>query len=106
MADRFGAPPAMITPILGSYSLCQLIAAPWWGRLSDRWGRRPILMTSLAGACVSYVILALADNIYWLLVSRVLGGLMAGKICAGFALASALRGAGAACAGVGGGGAA
>ena len=88
MADRFGAPPAMITPILGSYSLCQLIAAPWWGRLSDRWGRRPILMTSLAGACVSYVILALADNVYWLLVSRVLAGFMAGNISAAFAYAS------------------
>ena len=78
----------MITPILGSYSLCQLIAAPWWGRLSDRWGRRPILMTSLAGACVSYVILALADNIGWLLVSRVLAGFMAGNISAAFAYAS------------------
>ena len=53
MADRFGATPALITPILGSYSLCQLIAAPFWGRLSDRYGRRPILMASLAGACIS-----------------------------------------------------
>ncbi|HYL03354.1 MAG TPA: MFS transporter [Steroidobacteraceae bacterium] len=88
MADRFGAAPAAITPILGSYSLCQLIAAPLWGRLSDRYGRRPILMSSLAGACLSYVILGCAHNLWWLLASRMLAGLMAGNIAAAFAYAS------------------
>jgi len=88
MADRFGASPALITPILGSYSLCQLLAAPWWGRLSDRYGRRPILMSSLAGACLSYVILGGARNLWWLLASRMLAGLMAGNIAAAFAYAS------------------
>lgn len=88
MADRFGARPELITPILGSYSLCQLIAAPWWGRLSDRYGRRPILMSSLAGACLSYVILGAARNLWWLLASRMLAGLMAGNIAAAFAYAS------------------
>ena len=88
MADRFGASPALITPILGSYSLCQLLAAPWWGRLSDRYGRRPILMSSLAGACFSYVILGGARNLWWLLASRMLAGLMAGNIAAAFAYAS------------------
>ena len=88
MADRFGAPPEVITPILGVYSLCQLIAAPFWGRLSDRHGRRPILMTSLAGACVSYVMLGIADDLSWLLASRALGGFMAGSISAAFAYAS------------------
>src|SRR5205807_6564938 len=80
MADRFGVPPQLITPILGSYSLCQLLAAPLWGRLSDRYGRRPILMSSLAGACVSYLLLGCARNIGWLLASRILAGLMAGNI--------------------------
>ncbi|HEV2285425.1 MAG TPA: MFS transporter [Steroidobacteraceae bacterium] len=88
MADRFGASPALITPILGSYSLCQLLAAPWWGRLSDRYGRRPILMSSLAGACLSYVILGGARNLWWLLASRMLAGLMAGNIATAFAYAS------------------
>jgi MFS transporter, DHA1 family, tetracycline resistance protein len=88
MADRFGAAPELITPILGAYSLCQLVAAPFWGRLSDHYGRRPILMSSLAGACVSYVILGLADNLWWLLLSRVLAGFMAGNISAAFAYAS------------------
>ncbi|MBS0418505.1 MAG: MFS transporter [Proteobacteria bacterium] len=88
MGVRFNAPPEWITPIMGSYSLCQLIAAPWWGRLSDRYGRRPILMTSLAGACVSYLILGFATSIGGLLVSRMLGGFMAGNISAAFAYAS------------------
>ncbi len=88
MADRFGAAPALITPILGAYSLCQLIAAPLWGRLSDRYGRRPILMSSLAGACASYVMLGFATNIWWLLLSRCLAGAMAGNLAAAFAYAS------------------
>jgi MFS transporter, DHA1 family, tetracycline resistance protein len=88
MADRFGTPPQLITPVLGSYSLCQLLAAPWWGRLSDLHGRRPVLMISLAGACLSYVLLACAHNTWWLLVSRMLAGAMAGNIAAAFAYAS------------------
>jgi DHA1 family tetracycline resistance protein-like MFS transporter len=88
MADRFGASPGLITPILGAYSLCQLMAAPFWGRLSDRFGRRPILMTSLAGACASYVVLGFADNLWWLLVSRMLAWFMAGNLSAAFAYAS------------------
>ncbi len=88
MADRFGVAPQFITPVLGSYSLCQLIAAPYWGRLSDRYGRRPILMSSLAGAFLSYLMLAFAHNIWWLLASRMLAGLMAGNIAAAFAYAA------------------
>ena len=88
MGVRFNAPAEWITPIMGSYSLCQLVAAPFWGRLSDRYGRRPILMTSLAGACVSYLILGFATSIGGLLLSRMLGGFMAGNISAAFAYAS------------------
>ncbi|HTV50674.1 MAG TPA: MFS transporter [Steroidobacteraceae bacterium] len=88
MATRFGASPELVTAILGSYSLCQLLAAPFWGRLSDRHGRRPILISSLAGACVSYAILALAHNLWMLLAARVLAGLMAGNLAAAFAYAS------------------
>jgi DHA1 family tetracycline resistance protein-like MFS transporter len=88
MANRYGASPTVITAVFGVYSLCQLIAAPLWGRLSDRYGRRPILMSSLAGACVSYLILGYADSLAWLFVSRILGGFMAGNISAAFAYAS------------------
>jgi DHA1 family tetracycline resistance protein-like MFS transporter len=88
MADRFGAEPALITAILGSYSLAQLLASPLWGRLSDRFGRRPILLSSFAGACASYVMLGFAENLWWLLASRVLAGFMAGNLAAAFAYAA------------------
>jgi DHA1 family tetracycline resistance protein-like MFS transporter len=88
MANRFGAAPTVVTALFGSYSLCQLIAAPLWGRLSDRYGRRPILISSLSGACVSYIVLGLSDSLGWLFVSRILGGFMAGNIAAAFAYAS------------------
>jgi MFS transporter, DHA1 family, tetracycline resistance protein len=88
MAHRFGAGPSVTTAILGSYSLCQLLAAPIWGRLSDRYGRRPILMSSLLGACLSYVILGFADSLWMLLAARMLAGFMAGNLAAAFAYAS------------------
>ncbi len=88
MAVRLGVAPAFITPILGIYSLCQLLAAPGWGRLSDRYGRRPILISSLAGACASYLLLGFAHSIAGLVVARVIAGLMAGNIAAAFAYAS------------------
>ena len=88
MAVRLGATPEEITPILAVYSLCQFIAAPVWGRLSDRFGRRPILMSSMVGAALSYVMLAFGDSIGWLIASRVLGGFMAGNIAAAMAYAS------------------
>ncbi|MCI0437466.1 MAG: MFS transporter, partial [Gemmatimonadetes bacterium] len=80
VAVRLGATPEQITPILGVYSLCQFIAAPLWGRLSDRVGRRPVLMSSMLGGAVSYLMLAYADGIGWLIASRAVGGFMAGNI--------------------------
>ncbi|MFO1426145.1 MAG: MFS transporter [Steroidobacteraceae bacterium] len=88
MGDRFGASPAVITWLLMAYAACQFVATPFWGRLSDRLGRRPILLTSLAGACISYLILGFAQSLLWLLASRVLGGFMAGNISAALAYAS------------------
>jgi DHA1 family tetracycline resistance protein-like MFS transporter len=88
MGTRLGATPAIITPILGSYSLCQLLAAPLWGALSDRYGRRPILITSMLGACGSYVLLGLSHSVPMLLLSRALAGFMAGNITAAMAYAS------------------
>ena len=90
MADRFGVAPQFITPVLGSYSLCQLLAAPWWGRLSDRFGRRPVLMTSLAGACVSYVLLGLAHSIWWLLASKQSRGQDRGAVMGAYVASASL----------------
>lgn len=88
MADRFGATPAVITSILGVYSLCQLLASPLLGRLGDRYGRRPVLMASMAVGAVSYLMLGMATSIGWLVFARVLNGLMAGSIVTVMAYAS------------------
>src|SRR4029078_4726688 len=53
-----GAPGWMLGAIVASYSLMQFIFAPWWGRLSDRIGRRPVLLVSTAGAAMSYAFCA------------------------------------------------
>src|SRR5580692_7627349 len=88
MAHRFGAGPSVTTAIVGSYSLCQLLAAPIWGRLSYRYGRRPILVSSRVGACLSYGILGFADSLWMVLAARMLAGFMAGNLAAAFAYAS------------------
>lgn len=69
--------------LLGSiYSLMQFGFSPFWGALSDRWGRRPIMLISLAGSTVSYVIFGLSPSIEWLLISRAFGGIFAANISA------------------------
>ena len=80
MAERFGAGPTLITPILGVYSACQLLASPLLGRLSDRFGRRPVLMLSMGIGAVSYLLLGAARNLTELVLARALNGLMAGSI--------------------------
>src|SRR4030095_2170941 len=57
---HFGAQGFMIGVVIAAFSALQFIFAPIWGRLSDRFGRRPILLISTAGAAVSYVIFALS----------------------------------------------
>jgi DHA1 family tetracycline resistance protein-like MFS transporter len=80
--QRTGVGPEVITLVLGLYSLAQFIAAPVWGKLSDVHGRKPILALTSFGLAASYVMLAYADTLTMLVVSRVFGGLMAGNIAA------------------------
>lgn len=84
-AERFNATPDVVTLVLAIYSLAQLISAPLWGHLSDRVGRRPVLLISLAGVSLSYVWLASAESLWTLFAARALCGLMAGNITAAFA---------------------
>jgi DHA1 family tetracycline resistance protein-like MFS transporter len=62
---------------LSLYALLQFLCAPILGALSDRYGRRPVIVFSLAGAVVNYVFMALAPSFAWLLVGRAIGGLTA-----------------------------
>jgi multidrug resistance protein len=67
--------------LLGSvYSLMQFLFSPVWGRLSDRMGRRPILLLSLLGSTLSYFLFAFAQTLPLILLSRALAGLFAANI--------------------------
>ncbi|MCA9738162.1 MAG: MFS transporter [Gemmatimonadetes bacterium] len=74
-ADRFGATGTEVGLLVLVYSLIQLFMAPFWGRLSDRIGRKPVLVLGLAGSAVSYVVFAFAPSLTWLYVSRILAGI-------------------------------
>src|SRR5476649_1907664 len=79
-AETFGASPLVIGLLFAVFSLCQLVASPALGDLSDRWGRRPILVFSLAGTVVSFVMLAMAHSITMLFLARIVDGLSGGNI--------------------------
>ncbi|MEM7568869.1 MAG: MFS transporter [Pseudomonadota bacterium] len=80
-----GASAQEITLAMAAYSLGQFIGAPVWGRMSDRYGRRPSLIWSLIASALAYMLMAHSGNIWWLGLSRLLGGLMAGNLAAAFA---------------------
>jgi MFS transporter, DHA1 family, tetracycline resistance protein len=79
-AQTFGASPTTIGLLFASFSVAQFIAAPILGDLSDRWGRRPILIFSLLGTVVSFALLAVAHSITLLFVARIVDGLSGGNI--------------------------
>src|SRR5512134_3921721 len=75
LALEVGATPTATTIAMGAYSFGQLMASPFWGRLSDRVGRKPILIAGLIGGVVSYIWLARAESVYELGAARLFGGL-------------------------------
>lgn len=83
--EQFGATPAVVGLLMATYSLGQFLMAPVWGRLSDRIGRRPVLLMSLAGSVGAYLWLAFAHDLWVLFAARGLSGIMAGNISAAFA---------------------
>ena len=74
-ADRFGATGTVVGVLVLSYSAAQLLFAPLWGRLSDRYGRRPVLIVGLLGSALSYLVFAYAGSVWVLLLSRVMAGI-------------------------------
>ena len=84
-AERVGASPTIITWTMAAFTLGQAFAMPIWGRLSDAYGRRLVLILTMLGSAVSYIMLAYADELWLVITSRVFGGLMAGNIATAFA---------------------
>ncbi|MBI3950233.1 MAG: MFS transporter [Acidobacteria bacterium] len=78
--EPFNASEWQIGMLVASYSLMQFIFAPIWGRVSDRVGRRPIILLSLMGSTVSYLIFGLAQTMWMLFLARMLAGIGAANI--------------------------
>ncbi|MBI5836899.1 MAG: MFS transporter [Candidatus Eisenbacteria bacterium] len=78
----FGAGPLAYGVVLASYSLMQLIFSPLWGRLSDRIGRRPVVLISVVGSVLGFTLMGVARTFLMLLLSRVITGIMNSNIAA------------------------
>jgi DHA1 family tetracycline resistance protein-like MFS transporter len=81
-ALRFDASPQQLTALLAVFSLMQLFTAPLWGKLSDRVGRRPVLMVSMAASVLAYVWIGSATALWMLFAARAFAGACAGNIAA------------------------
>lgn len=77
---HFRLSPAVITLLFSAYFAAQFLAGPTIGRLSDKYGRLPVLIVSQTGTAISFVMLALAPNAAMLFVARVLDGITGGNI--------------------------
>jgi DHA1 family tetracycline resistance protein-like MFS transporter len=78
-ADHYGFSRGQIGLLLAAFPLCQLVAGPILGRLSDRYGRRPVLVASQFGTALSFVLLALAKDYPTMLLARALDGASGGN---------------------------
>lgn len=77
---RYGATPREIGLLFASYSVMQLVFSPVLGRLSDKYGRRPILLISLIGTSVGFFILGFATTLWMLFLGRIIDGISGGNI--------------------------
>lgn len=73
-AESFGASATTIGLLFASYSLAQFVASPIWGRVSDRIGRKPVLLTTIVGSAIGSLILALSGSIAVLFIGRIVDG--------------------------------
>jgi multidrug resistance protein len=71
---------AVVSLLIATYAVVQLISAPQWGRVSDRFGRRPAMMIGLAGSALAYIVFAFAPTLDWLFVSRIVQGAGGGTV--------------------------
>ncbi len=79
-AERFGASPLVIGCLLGIYSAMQCVFAPILGKLSDRVGRRPVLLVSIIGTALGFLLMGVAHTLWLLFVARIIDGATGGNI--------------------------
>lgn len=79
-AKRYGADPAMVGYLVGAFAFAQLASAPLWGRLSDRLGRRPVILAGIVASGLAYALFGVAETVMVLFVSRLVQGAGGGTI--------------------------
>ncbi|HYE47469.1 MAG TPA: MFS transporter [Caulobacter sp.] len=79
-ASAFGAPAWQVIVLFSAYSLGNFFAEPIWGKLSDRIGRRPVLMLTIFGNAATYIALAFAPDLWVAMLIRFVGGILTGNI--------------------------
>lgn len=80
ISREFGASPFTVGLLMSAYSIMQFVFAPLWGRFSDRYGRRPVLIFCLVGEAISYFIFALSQTLTGLFIARILAGFFGASI--------------------------
>lgn len=79
-AGYFGATPLEIGVLVGIFSLMQFLFAPVWGRISDRFGRKPVLLVGMAGTVAGYLIMGFAGSVIFLMLARLVAGISGANI--------------------------
>ena len=79
-AERFGASPLVATTIVSVYAACSLVSTPLIGNLSDRYGRRRMLLVSQAGTFAGFIMLGNATALWMVFAGRILDGITAGNL--------------------------
>jgi MFS family permease len=79
-AEHFGARPTVVGLLVSTYALCQLVAGPVLGQISDQVGRKPVLLVSQIGTFIGFIVLAYAPNLFFVFLARVIDGLTAGNL--------------------------
>lgn len=73
-AEEIGASPAQLGFLMAIYSLMQFLFAPLWGRVSDRYGRKPVMLIGIIGLSLSFFLMAISSELWMLFVARIIGG--------------------------------
>jgi len=79
-AIGMGGEGAVVSVLIATFAVVQLMSAPMWGRVSDRFGRRPAMMIGLGGSALAYLVFAYAPTLDWLFISRIVQGAGGGTV--------------------------
>lgn len=79
-ATKFGANGFVVGLLVSSFSIAQLVSAPMWGRVSDRYGRRPALLAGLSASAIAYIVFGFANSLWLLFLSRLVQGAGGGTV--------------------------